>query len=108
MELQALRYAAMVSTMPFDQAIETHEKYLAHVGRDGNARKAILDFLNWEEPDVEGFAHDVRIVLVSENFSKEITTAVMWLNERDLDIRCVRLMPYKGGGAANSCSTSSK
>ncbi|WP_228040601.1 hypothetical protein [Nodosilinea sp. LEGE 07088] len=26
-----------------------------------------------------------------------MTTAVMWLNERDLDIRCVRLQPYKLG-----------
>jgi hypothetical protein len=28
--------------------------------------------------------------LVSANFSKEITTSVLWLNEWDLDIRCVR------------------
>ncbi len=38
---------------------------------------------------------DVRIVLVSANFSKELTTSVMWLNERNLDIRCVRLIPYR-------------
>jgi Domain of unknown function (DUF4268) len=37
----------------------------------------------------------VRIVLVSAEFSKEITTAVMWLNERSLDIRCVRIKPYR-------------
>jgi hypothetical protein len=28
---------------------------------------------------------------------KEITTSVLWLNERDLDIRCVRLRPYNLG-----------
>jgi hypothetical protein len=27
-------------------------------------------------------------------FSKEITTSVLWLNEHALDIRCVRLRPY--------------
>ncbi|MFO7682582.1 MAG: hypothetical protein R6X34_21300, partial [Chloroflexota bacterium] len=37
----------------------------------------------------------VRIILVSADFSKELTTSVMWLNERNLDIRCVRLIPYK-------------
>lgn len=32
---------------------------------------------------------------MSPDFSKEITTAVIWLNERGLDIRCVRVRPYK-------------
>jgi hypothetical protein len=34
------------------------------------------------------------MVLASADFSKELTTAVLWLNERDLDIQCVRLKPY--------------
>ena len=33
-------------------------------------------------------------VLVSANVSRELTTAVMWLNEKALDIRCVRVRPY--------------
>src|SRR5262249_27633604 len=32
------------------------------------------------------------------DFSKELTTAVLWLNERDLDVRCVRLKPYALNG----------
>lgn len=43
------------------------------------------------------FAQDVRIVLASAEFSRELTTAIMWLNERQLDIRCVRLKPYRLG-----------
>jgi hypothetical protein len=46
---------------------------------------------------VEEFARDVKIVLVSSNFSKELTGAVLWLNERQLDIRCIRLVPYQEG-----------
>jgi Protein of unknown function (DUF2924) len=34
-------------------------------------------------------------VLASANFSKELTTAVLWLRDRDIDIRCVRLQPYR-------------
>jgi len=98
MELQALRYAAMVSTMIFDQAVKAHEQYLQNRNIESDARTALLDFLGWEEPDEERFGSDVRIVLVSEGFSKEITTAVMWLNERDLNIRCVRLTPYNADG----------
>lgn len=59
---------------------------------------AILEFLGWEESDEDRFAQDVRIVLVSAEFPKELTTAVMWLNKRDLDIRCIRLKPYLDNG----------
>ncbi|MBI5076480.1 MAG: hypothetical protein HZB62_15115 [Nitrospirae bacterium] len=95
MELQALRYAAMVSTLTFVRATEIYQKYLDSVSNETNAETALLDFLGWEEPQEDDFASDVRIVLVSANFSKELTTSVMWLNERSLDIRCVRLIPYK-------------
>lgn len=98
MELQAIRYAAMVSTMTFDKAVEIYTNYLREIGSDENARDSILTFLEWEDPDEETFAQDVRILLVSADFGKELTTAVMWLNERDLDIRCIRIKPYDDGG----------
>ena len=95
MELQALRYAAMVSTLTFARASEIYQKYLVSTGSDINAEMTLLDFLGWDEPQEDDFASDVRIILISANFSKELTTSVMWLNERNLDIRCVRLIPYK-------------
>jgi hypothetical protein len=98
MELQALRYAAMVSTMTFDKAVEVYANHLAQINNEKDARRTLLEFLDWEEPDEDHFAQDVRIVLVSAEFSKELTTAVLWLNERDLDIRCVRLKPYNDNG----------
>jgi hypothetical protein len=95
MDLQAIRYAAMVSTMTFGRAVETHSAYLRRIGKaEAEAERSILDFLGWESPDESLFAKDTRIVLVSGEFSKEITTAVIWLNDRDLDITCVRLRPY--------------
>ncbi|HEX8437593.1 hypothetical protein [Archangium sp.] len=96
MELQALRYAAMVSAMTFSKLVEVHSDYLARIGRAGeDAKQRVLDFLGWDEPEEESFAADVKVLLASADFSKELTTTVMWLNERDLDIRCVRLRPYR-------------
>ena len=96
MELQAIRYASMVSTLTFQKATEIFQKYLRHTNRlNEDAVTILLDFLGWEEVKAEDFASDVRIILVSSDFSKELTTSVMWLNERKLDIRCVRLIPYK-------------
>ena len=57
----------------------------------------ILNFLGWSDSLEEQFPKDVRIVLAAANFSKELTTSVMWLNKRDSDIRCVRLQPYRLG-----------
>lgn len=94
MELQAIRYAAMVSMMTFERVVDIFSRYLARERDSSDARTTILDFLGWEEPDEDSFAFDVRIVLASSNFSKELTTAVMWLNKRDLDIRCIRIIPY--------------
>jgi hypothetical protein len=98
MELQAIRYASMVSAMTFERAERIHAEFLTRIGEAAEeARSRILTFLGWDEPDEESFAPDVRIVLVSEDFGKELTTAVLWLRERDIDIRCVRLRPYQDG-----------
>lgn len=98
MDLQAIRYAAMVSTMTFDGAVSAHTEYLSRIGKELDARAVILDFLEWETPNEDEFARDVRIVLVAADFSKEITTAVLWLNEREMDIRCVKLRLHDFNG----------
>ncbi len=98
LDLQAIRYAAMVSTLTFAQAVEAHTDYLHRLGgTDADAQELILRFLDWEEPNEHEFAQDTRIILVSGEFSKEVTTSVLWLNQRDIDIRCVRLRPYSSG-----------
>lgn len=98
MELQAIRYAAMIARMTFAEAVDAHAQYLRRLGEDGDdAEGRLLAFLNWEEPEQEEFGDSVRIILASANFGKELTTAVLWLREQGLDISCVRLSPYKLG-----------
>jgi len=50
--------------------------------------------LEWSDTDDEVLGQDVKIVLASADFSKELTTAVLWLNDRGVDIRCVRMRPH--------------
>ncbi len=95
MELQAIRYASMVSTLTFSRAVEIYQKYLQSISSSLDAEVDLLQFLGWEEAKPEDFAADVRLILVASNFSKELTTSVMWLRQFDLDIRCVRLIPYR-------------
>lgn len=99
MDLQSIRYAAMISSMTFRNAVDTHAHYLKSIGKDPtSAEDEILQFLEWDAPDEDNFGNDVRILLVAAEFSKEITSSVLWLNERALDIRCIRIKPYKVNG----------
>jgi len=98
MELQAIRYAAMISTLTFSQLVDTHKQYLEKVGQGSDeAEQNILSFLKWERVDDDCFANEVHIVLAAADFSKELTTSVLWLNEQGVDVRCIRLKPYRDG-----------
>jgi len=98
MELQAIRYAAMISNLTFKELVDIYANYLEKNNIDENAEESLLEFLEWSEPNEDEFAQEVRIVLSGADFSKELTSSVMWLNEFKLDIRCVRLHPYIDDG----------
>lgn len=100
MELQALRYASMISTMTFEDCIEIYQKYLDKREIKGDAKQNLLEFLRKEYETEEGFdkedfASDVKIILVSKDFSPELTSSVLWLNKKGIDITCVKLNPHK-------------
>ena len=62
------------------------------------ARAELLSWLELGDDEAPAIPREVSIVLASEDFSQEITTTVLWLNEfHAFDIRCVRLTPYKLG-----------
>ena len=98
MDLQALRYASMVAHMTLEQAVAAHERYVARRGIEGDARERVLDHLatlDDAEPEVE--SGKPRILLAARDFSRELTTSVLWLRDSGIDIRCVRLLPYRVG-----------
>jgi len=73
MELQAIRCAAMVSAMTFEQGVEVYANLLSKEGSNAeDAQATILSFLEWEEPDEDRLTQDVRIILVVADFSKEL------------------------------------
>ena len=111
MDLQAIRYAAMVANMTFQQTVDTYQAYLENragePGRDpveeGNAETGLREHLASNGQD-DSVVHTEmpRIILASENFGKELTTCIMWLNDSWLreagqEIKCVRLQPHRNG-----------
>lgn len=95
MELQAVRYAAMVSSMTYDQLVQAHAKYIGGDEAHQKAETAILNFLRLDSPNEATLSDEVRIILASQNFSIELTTSILWLNKKGLDITCIRIKPYK-------------
>ncbi len=89
--------------MTFEEAVNVHADYRNRIGKPGSvskeeARQSILEFLGWESVNEIEFAKDVRIVLVSADFKKEITSVAIWLSQKKgVDISCVRMMPYALG-----------
>lgn len=101
MELQAIRYASMVSTMTLDLAADIFSRYKQINGFPSfDKESALMEISNFVDIDLNenSFADNVRIILVSPNFSKELTTSVIWMNERNIDITCVRIQPYTYNG----------
>ena len=105
-ELQAVRYAAMVSNITFEHMIEVHQDYLEKHGVEENARVRVLSHLGLsvesEDEEEDEFDEEVhterpRIILASAGFSAELTTSVLWLRDGGMDITCVKLQLYSPG-----------
>ena len=96
-DLQALRYAAMVSSMTIKVLIPYYvsyrKKYHEETLSETEAKERLVEFV-----DLESFSelsNKPRIILCSEGFSQEMTTTVLWLRDSDIDIRCVKITPYQ-------------
>ena len=101
LELQALRYAAMVSAMTFDQLATTLGRHLRAVDSPDadRARELLAEWLEDVGGEDAVLERRVRIVLVSAGSDTQITTTVLWLNDvYGLDVTCIRLTPYRVGG----------
>ena len=109
MDLQAIRYAAMVANMTFQQTVDTFQAYLekranelggAPVEEDA-AETRVREHLGIAEQDNQAIHTGMpRIILASENFGRELTSCVMWLNDSWLrntghEIKCIRLQPHR-------------
>ena len=108
-ELQALRYAAMLSVCTFEDVIAAGYKYRQKLDSSLSLtawHEELSKFLKEESLDDLDFGRIPRIILVSSKFNKEITTTVLWLNESfgslsedvdGMDISCHEVTVYDLG-----------
>ncbi len=95
-DLQAIRYAAMVSSMTIDMIIPYFiaysEKYCGEQIKPTEAKERIENFVELDE--FYELSSKPRIILCSEGFSTEITTTVLWLRQSGIDMTCIKITPY--------------
>jgi hypothetical protein len=89
---QAIRYAALCSTMTMAEVVDAHARYL-NCSED-EARGAIAKFLDEDElPELDG---QPRIILAGGDLDdQELTSTVLWLRTFGVDISCVEIKPYR-------------
>ena len=91
----------MVSSMDFAAVAAA---YVRHCSKRSSVdeidpRSELERFLDAADGDEPVISTDVRILLVSADFGREITTTVLWLNRlKGMDVRCVRPVPYDVDG----------
>lgn len=91
-ELQAIRYAAMCSTMTFDKLASLYAES-SGCGTE-EARTKIREFVQDDEFSV--LSDRPRIILVAGAFEDQhLTSTVLWLGKFGVDITCVELTPYR-------------
>lgn len=96
-DLQAIRYAALLSTVTVDDVVPMYlhycQRYLNQPDQTADQAKAeLVDFIN--DSAFTQLSNNPRIILCAENFSTAITTTVLWLNKIGLNVSCIRIQPY--------------
>ncbi|HAO78489.1 MAG TPA: hypothetical protein DCQ92_05835 [Verrucomicrobia subdivision 3 bacterium] len=105
MELQAIRYAAMLTSREFKDVVEIYRRFTERLASEKpnlnkltteEAQKKLLEFLEIADPKDIRISKTPRIILINSDFNKEITSTVMWLNdEYELEIQCLKAVSYK-------------
>lgn len=78
-------------------------KYIQHIQKKHNcsedkAKEKITTWLQDSLENDEELLQDVRIILVNQDFGKELTSCVLWLLDKNIDISCIRITPYQVNG----------
>jgi len=95
---QALKYTSYCSTLTTEQVIRLFQEYLNTFSPDEDAKELILEFMGREDDlDLLLNSNDQRIVLIANNFRKEVTSTVLWLLNHDIQLQCFKATPYTFG-----------
>ena len=92
---QVLKYASYCSSLSKQQIKDIYQSYLDKKGVSENAESNISDFLDAEDFKEIQLNKIQRIILVSGNYRKEVTSTVLWLLQKyNIKIQCFKATPF--------------
>ena len=92
---QVLKYASYCSSLTKQQIRNIYQEYLDKNSINESSEMNIADFLDVEDFDEAQLNQTQRIILVSGDYRKEVTSTVLWLlNNYNLKIQCFKATPY--------------
>ena len=92
---QVLKYASYCSSLSKKQIKEIYQSYLRKNGLEDSSEVNIAEFLNADDLSEVQLNQNQRIILVSANYRKEVTSTVLWLlTKYNLKIQCFKATPF--------------
>lgn len=88
-EWQAIKYVSYCSNMLSEDIFSCYAQYLGSDSDD--AQLKVEEFIDEE---LESLNKRQRIILVAKGFHSDVVSAVLWLRDYEVEIKCVRLRPY--------------
>lgn len=93
---QSLKYASYCATLTSSQIITVFSQFLTKNGSTENAEEVLERFLETEDfRERLNIGNSQRIMMISGEFRKEVTSSVMWLLNYGLRLQCFKATPYK-------------
>ena len=96
---QAVKYASYCSGFSKESIVNIYQKYLDGIEPGIDAEKKIREFLEKKDDDENGELElnevlTQRIILVAANFRPEVISAVLWLLNFNVQLKCFQATPY--------------
>lgn len=93
---QALKYVSYCASMSKTEIISIYQSYLNNKNSAENSIEKLCLF--FENDDIDEIklndGNNQRIILVAKDFKKEVTNTVLWLLDKNIEIQCIKLIPY--------------
>ena len=109
-DLQAIRYAAYVSTLTARNVVSLYQRYrksqFEETVAEADATSQLSSFAGLDSLDAIDEDPVPRIILVARDYRPGVTSTALWLRRNfELDIKCVELTPYEVAGQTMLAST---
>lgn len=88
-EWQAIKYASYCSNFLPDEIFTYYAQYL-----QSDIDEAQLSIEEFIDEELDNINQSQQIILVANEFHPDVVSAVLWLRDYGIEIKCIRLRPY--------------